>query len=583
MDVEDLPKLPGGHLRRSKLGIHYYPDHDGAAPIHLCGPLKIRALSRTKSSNEWGLLVHWVDPDGNEHLEPIGRKMLAGDGSLPRSILLDGGLHVTNSRVGRELFSDFLNQVHVKARACAVSKIGWNGDDFVLPQDTIGNTSEELIVFQSSHRSDHSFRTAGELMAWQEQVGRFCIGNSRLILATSAACAGPLLSVMSMESGGINFQGPSSTGKSTVLYVAGSFWGGSGSGKGHLKSWRSTSNGLEGTALAHNDTLLLLDEMGEVDAGQAGEIAYMLANGQQKGRARPDGSVRPIETWVLFFLSSGEVSLAQKMLEAGRQAKVGQEVRLVDVPADAGKGLGIFENLHGAADGAHFADQLRKASLSFYGTPSRAFLQALVDQEDRFRPFLKDQMAIFLNRHCHKNAGGQVQRVAHRFALIAAAGELASKLGILPWPAGEAQSGVATCFNAWLSDRGGDGPAEIQKGVRQVLSFLQAHGSNRFEDAWDKSSTFRPSKRAGFRRLVNERFEYYIFSETFRTEACAGFDSKRIAKALLDAGLIVGDGAKTSRSVKVPQQGSQRVYYFPCLPTETLVDEPKPDDPVSWD
>jgi uncharacterized protein (DUF927 family) len=476
-----------------------------------------------------------------------------------------------------------LNQVHVKARARSVSKTGWTGRDYLLPQDTIGNASEELLVFQSAYRSDHSFRTAGDLSTWQKEIGESCVGNSRLILATSASVAAPLLKVMGMESGGINFRGDSSIGKSTVLYVSGSVWGGGDPIKGFLKSWRTTANGLEGTALSHNDAFLPLDEMGQVDALQAGEIAYMLANGQQKGRARSDGSVRPIDSWVLLFLSSGEISLSQKMLEAGRQAKAGQEVRLVDVPADAGKGLGIFENLHGAVDGARFADQLRQASLSFYGTPSRAFLQELVDQEDRFRPFLKEQMAIFLNSHCHKDAGGQVQRVAHRFALIAAAGELASKLGILPWPAGEAQAGVAVCFNAWLSDRGGDGPAEIQKGVRQVLSFLQAHGSNRFEDAWDKSSTFRPSKRAGFRRLVNERFEYYIFSETFRTEACAGFDSKRIAKALLDAGLIVGDGSKTSRSVKVPQQGSQRVYYFPCLPTEMLGDEPKQDDPVSWD
>jgi putative DNA primase/helicase len=243
----------------------------------------------------------------------------------------------------------------------------------------------------------------------------------------------------------------------------------------------------------------------------------------------------------------------------------------------------MFENLHGAKDGAQFADQLRQASLSWFGTPSRAFLQALVDQQDRYRPFLKAQMTAFLSEHCPGDAGGQVQRVAHRFGLVAAAGELASKLGILPWPEGESQRGVATCFTAWLSDRGGHGPAEVQKGVRQVLRFLQAHGSSRFEDPWDKTSSFRPSKRAGFRRLVNERFEYYLFADTFKTEACAGFDSKRIAKALLDAGLIVGDGAKTSRSVKVPQQGSQRVYYFPCLPTEVLGDEPKQDDPVSWD
>ena len=180
MDVEDLPKLPGGHLRRTKLGIFFYPDHDGAPPIHLCGPMKVRALIRDSFNNVWGLLLFWVDPDGFEHLVPVDRKMLAGDGAALRSILLDGGLHVTNSRIGREYFSDFLNQVQVKARARSVSKIGWHGEDYVLPQESIGRGSEELLVFQSSYRSDHSFRTAGDLPTWQKEISGFCVGNSRL-------------------------------------------------------------------------------------------------------------------------------------------------------------------------------------------------------------------------------------------------------------------------------------------------------------------------------------------------------------------------------------------------------------------
>src|SRR5437773_8552249 len=96
----------------------------------------------------------------------------------------------------------------------------------------------------------------------------------------------------------------------------------------------------------HSDALLCLDEMGQVNGREAGEVAYMLANGTGKSRAARDGSARRAARWRVLFLSTGELSLADKMNEAGQRARAGQETRLVDVPADAGSGLGLFEKLH---------------------------------------------------------------------------------------------------------------------------------------------------------------------------------------------------------------------------------------------
>jgi hypothetical protein len=49
----------------------------------------------------------------------------------------------------------------------------------------------------------------------------------------------------------------------------------------------------------------------------------------------------------VLFLSSGEIGLADKIAEDGRGKKMaaGQRVRIVDVSADAGAGMGMFENL----------------------------------------------------------------------------------------------------------------------------------------------------------------------------------------------------------------------------------------------
>jgi len=74
-----------------------------------------------------------------------------------------------------------------------------------------------------------------------------------------------------------------------------------------------------------------------------------------------------------------------------------------------------------------------------------------------------------------------VHRVANRFALVAATGELATALGIFPWSPGEATAGVARCFTDWLTQRGGTGSLEAIEAVRAVRRFIEAHGNARFE------------------------------------------------------------------------------------------------------
>lgn len=56
-----------------------------------------------------------------------------------------------------------------------------------------------------------------------------------------------------------------------------------------MQLWRTTANGLEVTASLHNDTLLCLDELGQIHPEEAGEAAYLLCQGLAKGRADRSG------------------------------------------------------------------------------------------------------------------------------------------------------------------------------------------------------------------------------------------------------------------------------------------------------
>jgi putative DNA primase/helicase len=88
-----------------------------------------------------------------------------------------------------------------------------------------------------------------------------CVGNSRLSFALCRHFRRAFASPGRSGSGGFSFEGGSSSGKTTALQIAASVWG----GPEHVRSWRATDNGLEGIAALHNDNVLILDEMGQVN------------------------------------------------------------------------------------------------------------------------------------------------------------------------------------------------------------------------------------------------------------------------------------------------------------------------------
>ncbi|MBM6593740.1 DUF927 domain-containing protein [Microvirga pudoricolor] len=187
----------------------------------------------------------------------------------------------------------------------------------------------------------------------------------------------------------------------------------------------------------------ILDELGELDAKEAGATAYLLVNGQGKGRATRDAEVKTRSEWRIMLLSSGEIGLGDKIAETGKRAKAGQLIRLVDVPADAGKGLGLFEDTKGFAP-ADFSKVAKTASQNFYGAAGRHFIEALAKDVDASTETARTWVSRVQQDLLAGigETGGQAYRVAHRFALIAVAGEMARTALDLPWVFGSAWTGL---------------------------------------------------------------------------------------------------------------------------------------------
>jgi uncharacterized protein (DUF927 family) len=581
-DVDDGAE-PQGSVGRNR-NFHTRPDgvykvvelDDGTKEyVWICSPLGILAETRDADGQNWGRLLEVEDLDGTNHRWAMPMSMLATDGADCRRVLLSMGLRIAHGASVRPALLDYMMTWPAPEKVRCVDRVGWHetpqGDVFVLPDVTFGataTTSEEVLL--QTERQGHSFHVAGTLGDWIAQIGVLCVGNSRLVLAVSAAFAAVLLRPADAESGGINLFGLSGCGKTTTLKVGCSVWGGGGL-RGYVNQWRGTANGIEGIAAAHCDALLGLDEMGQVDAREAGEIAYMLANGTGKARARREGGLRAPMGWRVLFLSTGELTLGDKMQEAGKQAKAGQEVRLIDIPADAGAGKGVFENLHHFGSADALARHLADAAKRVYGCPIRAFVERIATTaKDEIGSGLQNDRNAFISKHALEGASGQVLRVASRLALIASAGELATSWGITGWAPGEAERAVAKCLKDWLRLRGGSGDREVSQAIAQVRMFISQHGSARFETPWDTIKDGdgnrieqRIPNRAGFKRRksAGDAWEYLIPTDIWRTEICKGCNSQRVARALADQGHLISDQqGKLSISIHIPHLGQMRVY-----------------------
>jgi putative DNA primase/helicase len=527
----------------------------------LCSPLLVTAYTRDHKNENHGRILEFQDIDGYKHQWTMSMDLLAGDGSKILASLFNMGLIIAPKKKIKDRLLEYISQCTPIRRARCVLQCGWFNNSFVLPSQIIGYIQSEKIIYQNASTVEARTDISGTLVDWQEKVSKMAIGNSRLILAMSASFAGPLLNLMNHENIGIHFRGPTSLGKSTAEYVANSVWG----DEAGIYTFRATSNGLEGIASLHNDRLLCLDELGQISPHEAGQVIYMLGNGVGKARANQYGLAKKQVTWRLVFLSTGELSLSQLLNEAGKKVKGGQEVRFIEVVADTGI-YGLFENLHGFEGGDVFSKYLKNTCSNFYGVASKVFLGKVVEDIEGTIEMVKAIINGISQRYLPINCSGQVIRVFNHLALIAAAGELASKWGITSWGVEEAITGVMKCFEGWVETRGGLGMHEERNAITQVRKFFELHGESRFS-SWDNDpiEEGRTINRAGFRRRSDEGdVEFYVFTNAFREEICSGLDYHYVEKLCIKNNLVLpGSDNSPTRSERLPDsKKTKRCYRF---------------------
>ncbi|CAJ1884848.1 hypothetical protein OPFLODJI_03572 [Aeromonas hydrophila] len=524
--------------------------------VPISSPVQVLAETSDEHGRGYGRLLEWQDSAGRtrQWAMPV-RSLVPRNGEEVFTALLDAGLPFIELGHKRKL-AEYLMACQPERRITCVERTGWHGNAYVLPQGAIGPDAEGVIL-QTAGYAASDFTERGTLAEWQQGVAALAVGNSRLCFALSLAFAAPLLTLVGMEGGGFHLKGESTDGKTTIMKAAASVYG---NPDRYSQTWRSTGNAIEGIASRRNDALLCLDELGELDGKEAGQVAYMLANGQGKGRSKQDGELRERKAWRLLFLSTGELSLEDHAASAGQRTQAGMEVRTIQIPSDTGH-HGAFEWLHGMEGGRIFADTLKANTERQHGTAFRALVEGLALNLDTHREHLASEIKRLAIELTPKGAGNQVGRAINRFALVAAAGELATRLGVTGWPEGEAIRAVRVCLKAWLVERGHLGNKEDSATLEQVRGFVTAHQYTRFADWFD--ANHRPVNMVGYRKTESDGVSFFVLPSGW-AEITKGRDPKRAAHLCLEAGyLLTGkDKKRLQRKARLPGMGGLAWVYL---------------------
>ena len=572
-----------GHYKLTKTGVYLRQLNKTLAEqtgdwIWVSGYIKVTHQVSDRKDHAWSKVVTFYDPKGHVKTEVITNEMLTGDGKELRVQLANAGFSILPRSYNRNHFNEYIHFSNPKSFAVSIKKIGWCDEGvYVLPDKIYGDAGGKYIQqIKPHHKPQIDIR--GDLRGWQENIAQYARGNSRLILAITTPLAAPFLTPLQIDGHIFNLYGNSSIGKSSALAAASSVTG------FEMDNFLNTNNSFESVFVSRNDACVVVDEMGLACPDKIGNFVYIVVNGKTKGRANQKGEgIEPVG-FKNNGLVSGEKALGGKMGETGAKPTAGQEVRFVDIPADAGRGFGIFEDTHHMPPN-QLSDHFRQASVQYKGTAFDALLDHLASLTwDMIAKNLNPAIGAFKTRHLealkHQVISGQVHRVLTYFATHVAVGEYCIKIGILPWEAGTVVNAYDALFREWLNDRGSVGESRELKEVIDNINKLCQQQISRFDyEGHDFLKSATSQSRAGVRKK-NDAGEivFYVFPQVFKVEVMTGKDEKVIMPELIKRGIlrVEKDGRMTIKTRINSDSNPTRMYCLtPSMPEKQTVSPEK--------
>lgn len=509
--------------------------------------------------NQEYLIIEW----GNNNVQAIPTGDI-GEREGWRT-LKNAGLFVTTKSGLRQSFSDWLLRQPFKEDWSITNKSGWHKGAYIMPDGSIIGTPEQPIFFNGQSAAATAYKASGTVESWRNDVARLANGNSFMMFTIGAALSAPMTSLTGADSFGIHIYAQSTAGKSTTADMAVSLYGDPDLQR---LTWYGTEYGMTNEAVAHNDGLLYLDEVGQgADPKHVYKSAYTLFNGKGKIQGAKEGGNRQVQSWRTVAISTGEKDIETFLLSSGVKVNAGQLVRLLNIPIERAT------ELHECETGKAHADLIKINCRSSYGAAGRYWIEYLSNHKDEAKEAYRTAQQRW-SKLIPSSYGEQVHRASDRFATIEAA--LIMGRVITGWNEQDCKDAVQAAFNAWIAEFG-TGNKEIEQIKDQTIAFLSTYGMSRFAPLPYDEQSLPIRELAGYRVKSNTQDEapilFYTLPTVFKNEIAKTFNTDTFADALHKLGILKkpsnGKGYQ-GRTPRLKHLGNiqQRAYILMLVPDE---------------
>ena len=157
-------QIIAGDFVISKKGVFFKDVRDGIEDrILVCSPLLVHAITRNKDGNDWGKLLVFTDPEGQEkHYHMASSKAQ----NVVISDLVHRGLVLSSHSRSRSLLAQYLRSTTSGNLKLSSPMPGWVKNSFVLPYGSFG---PDEVVFSGD--PNIGFGVQGN---WKSNVGKLC-------------------------------------------------------------------------------------------------------------------------------------------------------------------------------------------------------------------------------------------------------------------------------------------------------------------------------------------------------------------------------------------------------------------------